>query len=47
MPTSPYIYADDLIDVLKQKHASGTYKSLVSCYLPFELYDYYDASGSS
>ncbi|KAK4485895.1 hypothetical protein RD792_008546 [Penstemon davidsonii] len=29
MPTSPYIYADDLIDVLKKKHASGTYKSLV------------------
>ncbi|PKI34714.1 hypothetical protein CRG98_044892 [Punica granatum] len=29
MPTSPYLYADDLIDVLKQKHASGTYKSLV------------------
>ncbi|CAI0441452.1 unnamed protein product [Linum tenue] len=29
MPTSPYLYADDLIDVLKKKHASGTYKSLV------------------
>ncbi|CAN1243396.1 Vacuolar-processing enzyme, partial [Linum perenne] len=29
MPTSPYIYADDLIDVLKKKHASGTYKSMV------------------
>nr|AWD84470.1 asparaginyl endopeptidase 2 [Pigea enneasperma] len=29
MPTSPYIYADKLVDVLKQKHASGTYKSLV------------------
>nr|QCW05332.1 asparaginyl endopeptidase 3 [Viola philippica] len=29
MPTSPYIYADDLVDVLKKKHASGTYKSLV------------------
>ncbi|KAK3008927.1 hypothetical protein RJ639_014859 [Escallonia herrerae] len=29
MPTSPYIYANDLIDVLKKKHASGTYKSLV------------------
>ncbi|CAL5360797.1 unnamed protein product [Camellia sinensis] len=28
MPTSPYIYADNLIDVLKKKHASGTYKSL-------------------
>ncbi|KAJ4708156.1 Vacuolar-processing enzyme [Melia azedarach] len=29
MPTSPYLYADDLIDVLKKKYASGTYKSLV------------------
>lgn len=32
MPTSPYLYASDLIEVLKKKHASGTYKSLVSCY---------------
>lgn len=30
MPTSPYLYADDLINVLKKKHASGTYKSLVN-----------------
>ncbi|XP_057468481.1 vacuolar-processing enzyme-like [Actinidia eriantha] len=29
MPTSPFMYANDLIDVLKKKHASGTYKSLV------------------
>ncbi|KAB5553174.1 hypothetical protein DKX38_010485 [Salix brachista] len=29
MPTNPYLYADDLIDVLKKKHASGTYQSLV------------------
>ncbi|KAI3454123.1 hypothetical protein Pfo_010786 [Paulownia fortunei] len=29
MPTSPYLYADDLINVLKKKHASETYKSLV------------------
>ncbi|XP_051129169.1 vacuolar-processing enzyme [Andrographis paniculata] len=29
MPTNPYLYADDLIEVLKKKHASGTYKSLV------------------
>ncbi|XP_048132966.1 vacuolar-processing enzyme-like isoform X2 [Rhodamnia argentea] len=29
MPTIPFLYADDLIDVLKTKHASGTYKSLV------------------
>ncbi|KAF8400956.1 hypothetical protein HHK36_014259 [Tetracentron sinense] len=29
MPTNPYLYANDLIDVLKMKHASGTYKSLV------------------
>nr|BAA76744.1 asparaginyl endopeptidase (VmPE-1) [Vigna mungo] len=28
MPTSPYMYASDLIEVLKKKHASGTYKSL-------------------
>ncbi|KAK4274593.1 hypothetical protein QN277_017790 [Acacia crassicarpa] len=29
MPTTPYLYANDLIEVLKKKHASGTYKSLV------------------
>ncbi|CAA0824251.1 Vacuolar-processing enzyme gamma-isozyme [Striga hermonthica] len=29
MPTGPYIYADDLNKVLKKKHDSGTYKSLV------------------
>lgn len=29
MPTNPYMYAGDLIDVLKKKYASGTYKSLV------------------
>ncbi|KAJ8643317.1 hypothetical protein MRB53_005065 [Persea americana] len=29
MPTNPYVYANDLVDVLKKKHASGTYKSLV------------------
>ncbi|XP_039066281.1 vacuolar-processing enzyme-like [Hibiscus syriacus] len=29
MPTFPSIFADDLIDVLKTKHAMGTYKSLV------------------
>ncbi|GAB2284826.1 hypothetical protein Dimus_019279 [Dionaea muscipula] len=29
MPTNPYLYADDLMDALKKKHASGTYKSLV------------------
>uniref|UniRef100_A0A7N0V896 Legumain prodomain domain-containing protein n=1 Tax=Kalanchoe fedtschenkoi TaxID=63787 RepID=A0A7N0V896_KALFE len=28
MPTNPYLYANDVIDVLKKKHASGTYKSL-------------------
>ncbi|KAG6391211.1 hypothetical protein SASPL_148964 [Salvia splendens] len=28
-PAGPYIYANDLNDVLKQKHAAGTYKSLV------------------
>lgn len=30
MPTYPYLYANDLIAVLKQKHASGTYKSMVN-----------------
>lgn len=29
MPTNPYLYADDLNEVLKQKHAAGAYKSLV------------------
>ncbi|KAM3330601.1 hypothetical protein ACQJBY_027039 [Aegilops geniculata] len=29
MPTYPYLYGDDLVDVLKKKHAAGTYKSLV------------------
>ena len=29
MPTYPYVYGDDLVDVLKKKHAAGTYKSLV------------------
>ncbi|XP_010437829.1 PREDICTED: vacuolar-processing enzyme gamma-isozyme [Camelina sativa] len=29
MPTSPYLYANDLNDVLRKKHALGTYKSLV------------------
>ncbi|KAI4380877.1 hypothetical protein MLD38_007016 [Melastoma candidum] len=29
MPTNPFLYADDLIETLKKKHASGTYKSLV------------------
>ncbi|KAK9101140.1 hypothetical protein Scep_024570 [Stephania cephalantha] len=28
MPTNPYLYANDLIDVLKKKHASGSYKSM-------------------
>jgi hypothetical protein len=30
MPTYPYLYADDLVAVLKQKHAAGTYKSMVT-----------------
>ncbi|XLU21381.1 hypothetical protein S245_057447, partial [Arachis hypogaea] len=29
MPVGPYLYANDLNDVLKKKHASGGYKSLV------------------
>ncbi|XP_021765298.1 vacuolar-processing enzyme-like isoform X2 [Chenopodium quinoa] len=28
MPTTPFLYADELIYTLKKKHASGTYKSL-------------------
>jgi len=30
MPVGPYLYASDLNEVLKKKHASGSYKSLVS-----------------
>ncbi|GJX73183.1 vacuolar-processing enzyme-like protein [Tanacetum coccineum] len=30
MPTNPYMYANDLIEVLKKKHAAGTYKKLGS-----------------
>jgi len=33
MPTTPYLYANDLVDTLKKKHAAGTYKSLVR--MPF------------
>ncbi|PHU01324.1 hypothetical protein BC332_31111 [Capsicum chinense] len=29
MPTNPYLYASDLINALKKKHAAGAYKSLV------------------
>nr|QCW05334.1 peptide asparaginyl ligase 1 [Viola philippica] len=29
MPSKPYLYADDLVDTLKQKAAAGTYKSMV------------------
>jgi hypothetical protein len=29
MPTYPYLYGDDLVDVLKKKHAAGAYESLV------------------
>ncbi|XP_027189447.1 vacuolar-processing enzyme-like isoform X1 [Cicer arietinum] len=29
MPVGPYLYASDLNEVLKKKHASGSYKSLV------------------
>lgn len=30
MPTYPDLYADDLIAVLKHKHATGSYKSMVT-----------------
>lgn len=29
MPTSPNLYADEFVDTLKKKAASGTYKELV------------------
>ena len=29
MPNMPYLYAMDFIDVLKKKHASGSYKEMV------------------
>ncbi|TVU20154.1 hypothetical protein EJB05_36351, partial [Eragrostis curvula] len=29
MPSGGYLYANDLVDTLKKKHAAGTYKSLV------------------
>lgn len=29
MPNGPFIYAKDFINVLKKKHASGTYKQMV------------------
>ncbi|KAG9154424.1 hypothetical protein Leryth_000858 [Lithospermum erythrorhizon] len=29
MPNMPYLYANDLIEVLKKKHSSGTYKEMV------------------
>nr|ALG36105.1 asparaginyl endopeptidase [Oldenlandia affinis] len=29
MPSKPYLYADELNDALRKKHASGTYKSMV------------------
>ncbi|KAH6830042.1 beta vacuolar processing enzyme [Perilla frutescens var. hirtella] len=29
MPNMPYLYAKDFIDVLKKKHAAGTYKEMV------------------
>jgi len=29
MPNMPYIYAKDLIEVLKKKHASNSYKEMV------------------
>lgn len=37
MPTSPYLYANDLINVLNKKHASGTYNSLVHQIVSYDL----------
>lgn len=39
MPTSPFLFADELNDALKKKHASGTYKSMVNCLLSFLFLD--------
>lgn len=41
MPGSPYLYAKDLVDVLKRKHSSGTYKEMVyfSALNFFAIYD--------
>lgn len=33
MPFGDDLYANDLIDVLKKKHHSKTYKSMVSIYM--------------
>lgn len=30
MPNMPFLYAMDFIEVLKKKHASGSYKEMVS-----------------
>lgn len=29
MPNMPFLYAKDFIDVLKKKHATGSYKEMV------------------
>lgn len=29
MPNMPFLYASDFIEVLKKKHAAGTYKEMV------------------
>ncbi|KAJ7569774.1 hypothetical protein O6H91_01G093100 [Diphasiastrum complanatum] len=29
MPNTPYLYADDFVDTLKKKHASGSYRKMV------------------
>lgn len=34
MPNLPYVYAMDFLEVLKKKHASGTYKKMVRIILP-------------
>ena len=34
MPNLPYVYAMDFLEVLKKKHASGTYKKMVRRILP-------------
>lgn len=37
MPNMPYLYAKDFIEVLKKKHASGTYKEMASGFAILDL----------
>lgn len=37
MPNMPFLYAMDFIEVLKKKHASGTYKEMVKDLIFFHI----------